>query len=471
MTDELKRTPESAEPSETAPGQPQAPAGQFDEQSAAQLARMNEQLRREIGQCRRAEEKSQRQADLQAVVNRLLLLCAEDTPLDQLLQRALDLLVSIPWLSLESKGAVFLVPKGGRHLVMAANKGLPESVRLKCAEVAFGHCLCGQAAESGDTVFADCVDERHETMYNGIEAHGHYCVPLTDTGSTIGVLTLYVKEGHPRKPEEEDFLAGVAAALAGIITHRRAREDLRHAQERLRENERLAAIGQTVASISHCMKNFFTPVRLGIDLLARETQGRLEDHSDVIAMLSRAAARLEILLMEMLDQSRDREVVCEPTDLQSLFDEAARMLAPQAEHHGVRIQTEVTPEAAQALTDSQQLFRAILNLGTNAIDAMPNGGLLAVRASVVSHDGATGVLAIEVSDTGPGILPDAAERMFEPFFSTKGSMGTGLGLSFVKSFVDQSRGAIKVESAPGARGTVIRMLLPAGGKTGPVEPE
>ncbi len=132
-------------------------------------------------------------------------------------QTCLDILIErTPWLSIIKSGAVFLTdPHGATNdLHLVAEHRLAEPLKTLCAKVKEGHCLCGRAASSGTLIHASCVDHRHETRFDGMTPHGHYAVPLSSANGRLGVLTLYLAEGHQRCADEEAFLQRVAGAMA-----------------------------------------------------------------------------------------------------------------------------------------------------------------------------------------------------------------------------------------------------------------
>ncbi len=182
-----------------------------------------------------AEAQIRRAHQIQSVLNRLLQLSLEPLSLDEMLGRIIDRIVSIPWLALESKGGVFLVEEEREVLVLKVHRGLPPSLQIICARVPFGICLCGRAARSRQIEFADRVNDRHENVYEGIEPHGHYCVPIVGADKKVlGVLNLYLKEGHRCDERETQFLCAVASVLAGIIERQRAVEALRESEGKYR---------------------------------------------------------------------------------------------------------------------------------------------------------------------------------------------------------------------------------------------
>ncbi|MBM3240467.1 PAS domain S-box protein [Candidatus Poribacteria bacterium] len=189
---------------------------------------------RDITERKQAEEEIRRNYDIQRVTNSLLRLSLEDIPLEELLNRAVDLILSIPWLAFESRGGIFLVEDEPNVLVMKAQNGLSEPIQKACRQVPFGRCLCGQAALAQEIQFANYLDARHQTRYEGITPHGHYCVPILSAGRTVGVINMYLREEHPRNEKEEQFLRAVADVLAGIIKRRQAEKALQVSEEEYR---------------------------------------------------------------------------------------------------------------------------------------------------------------------------------------------------------------------------------------------
>jgi serine phosphatase RsbU (regulator of sigma subunit)/serine/threonine protein kinase len=176
---------------------------------------------------------------IQQALNAILRISLEPISLDEQLDRVLGLILELPWLALERKGSIYLADEEAQVLVRKAQVGMPAGALSACARVPFGTCLCGQAIVAGEVVFASCLDARHTIRYPGMVPHGHYCVPIGSGERPIGLLTLYVREGHQWLAREEHFLRAVADVLAGIIERQQT-------QERLREQLRLAAFGRDV---------------------------------------------------------------------------------------------------------------------------------------------------------------------------------------------------------------------------------
>ncbi len=191
---------------------------------------------RDVTESRRTHLELQRNYDIQRVLNSLLsmTLDLDEDPKEEFLSKALNLLLEVHWLTLESRGAIFLVEDEPEVLVMKAHGGLAEPIVRACSRIAFGSCLCGRAAALGQTIFTDKVDPRHETTYQGMAPHGHYCVPLFVGGEVIGIINLYLREGYVPQEGEQEFLAAYANALAAAIARRRAEKALRASEARIR---------------------------------------------------------------------------------------------------------------------------------------------------------------------------------------------------------------------------------------------
>jgi PAS domain S-box-containing protein len=195
---------------------------------------------------KRSKEELEQNYQAQTALNKLMHLSLETSSQPEVFDCALDLLTSLSWLTLEKKGAIFLVEDDPQTLVMKAEHGLSAPLLGTCARVPFGHCMCGRAALSGKIEFADRLDERHEVRYQGISPHGHYCVPLVSAGKVLGVINLYVKEGHHRNEKEEEFLHTVAGMLAGIIERKRVEEEITQSHAQLERS--FEAIVKTISA-------------------------------------------------------------------------------------------------------------------------------------------------------------------------------------------------------------------------------
>ena len=177
---------------------------------------------RDISQRKRNEARIRLDREQQHALREILEIGIGDGMLEQRLENCLDRLLTVSWLTLLPKGGIFVMASEGLRLL--ADRNFSPEIRASCARVALGHCLCGRVAESGATLYAECVDHRHDIRYSGMTDHGHYSLPLKAGEEVLGVLVLYLPVGHPRIAEEQDFLEAVGDALAGVLRRDRVEQ-------------------------------------------------------------------------------------------------------------------------------------------------------------------------------------------------------------------------------------------------------
>ena len=204
------------------------------EERTAELASANRVLNEEIKERKQMEDALKAQNERRDALSIILTIIQQNIPFEVQLKKILEALFSNTWLQVLRKGAIFTVEKGSGELSLAVHHGFNDAVLASCSRVPFGKCLCGRAAASGETIFSDSLDERHEITYDGIETHGHYCVPIMAEKEVLGVINLYVNEGYRRERYEEEFLMAVANAMASLIERRRAEEGLKQKSRELK---------------------------------------------------------------------------------------------------------------------------------------------------------------------------------------------------------------------------------------------
>jgi len=242
------------------------------------------------------------------------------------------------------------------------------------------------------------------------------------------------------------------------------------AEERIRQSEKMEAIGQLTGGIAHDFNNILTVITGTIEILASAV-AKEPQLAAITRMIDEAAARGADLTQHLLAFARRQPLQPRDVDVNTLIIDTAKLLRPTLGEH-IEIESVFKDETCFATVDPNHLATAILNLALNSRDAMPNGGKLIVETGAAyldenyadMHDDVQpGHYAlIAVSDTGNGIPSVMLDKVFNPFFTSKGAgKGTGLGLSMVYGFVKQSAGHIKIYSEEGY-GTTIKMYLPPG---------
>ncbi|NWF36234.1 MHYT domain-containing protein [Mariprofundus sp. KV] len=159
-------------------------------------------------------------ADINKSLSEILSLALENMTLSETLQKVLDVLLSIEWLALDKKGSIFLADSKSSCLKMVAERNLGDDLKQLCSSVEYGRCLCGLAAERKTLIFKSNIDADHVTRPDGMEDHGHYCVPILSPAGLLGVINLYVQPDHVKNSEETTFLTAVADAIANIIQNK-----------------------------------------------------------------------------------------------------------------------------------------------------------------------------------------------------------------------------------------------------------
>lgn len=533
-----------------------------------------------------AEEELELNYGFQSVINLILGLSLEDIGLGEFLSRTLNLIITVPWLSFEAKGAVFLVEEKAGILVLRAHRGFTEPQIKKCRQVPFGWCLCGRAALYREIQFAHSIDERHDIRHEGMTPHGHYCIPIQSGGRVLGVLNLYLSENHRRNNKDEEFLTAVANTMAGIIERRRAEQALAAEKERLavtlrsigdgvfttdvegrillvnkvaenctgRANEeavgkflhdilplageitgeavqspveialntgrifgpagyilrvpetgtkrfvsvtcspifdadskiigavlvcrditgqkkmeeemlkadKLDSLGILAGGIAHDFNNILMGVILDI-YLAKMSLNPRDEGFKALSEAEGALMQAKGLTQQLLTFSKGGAPVLKTVTVGELIRESSSFVLRGS---NVRCEFSIPEELWPVEVDEGQISQVINNLVINAVQAMPDGGVIEVRAENTAVAGGQlqpvepgAYVKIAVQDHGVGIPQDHLEKIFDPYFTTK-RKGSGLGLSTSYSIIKNHGGYIFAESETG-RGSTFYIYLPA----------
>ena len=269
---------------------------------------------------------------------------------------------------------------------------------------------------------------------------------------TLGFAQSALRGANRALSERAEALSQANELLAEQIEERAKAED------QLRQSQKMQALGQLTGGIAHDFNNLLTVIQGSADILTRDqlADDRRKRFANAIVQAAENAA---VLTSQLLAFARRQPLKPEVVDL-SLLVAGMTDLLDRTMSERIRIETRLDPAVCPVTVDRNQLQSAILNIASNARDAMSDGGIL--RVSVTSMPSASGerMAAVSISDTGSGMDSETVSRIFEPFFTTKMTgKGTGLGLSQVYGFATQSGGDVLVDSAPG-KGTTVTILLP-----------
>lgn len=291
-------------------------------------------------------------------------------------------------------------------------------------------------------------------------------VPLRFQGQVIGTLVLMDDRPDWVFKEEHLQLLGLLAPQVTVwIRNARLYQELQEriqaqkvAENRLVRSARLAAVGELAAGVAHELNNPLTTVTGFVELVLDELPAD-SPHRQDLELVLKESQRARGVVRRLLDFSRPAENQRVSTDLNELVQDSLALIHHLARTGGVEIRLELAEKLPWISVDPAQIKQVLLNLGHNAIQAMPHGGVMRVKTGTVNRDGREG-LFVSVSDTGEGISPENLERIFEPFFTTRAAgSGTGLGLSVSYGIITEHAGSIDVDSQLG-KGSRFTIFLP-----------
>lgn len=397
-----------------------------------------------------------------------------------------------------------------RNLLRSVIDNLPDSIVLKDADGRFvldnaEHFRRLGASDSsevlGRTVYDFFPDEIAESFHQSdltilqtgqplinheehtFDVHGHKRWQLTtkvpwrdEEGVILGVLAI-TRDITEQKEAQENLARAYAEltqsreeVMAAMAKLQGAHQQLRDVQLQLIEAEKMKSIGRLAAGIAHEVKNPLAVIKMGVDFLAQQPLGD-ETVTLILKEMADAVQRADGVIRGLLDFSRPKQLEVKREDLNAIIAQAAKLVRGEMKGNS-RILQELQHDLPPLALDGAKISQVFINLLTNALHAMEDGGTLTVRTYCKQLTGmglnigdlrgenfriGERLVVAEIDDTGHGIPEDKLGKIFEPFFTTKPTgKGTGLGLSVVKTIVDLHGGTIDLRNLPerGARATV-----------------
>ncbi len=282
------------------------------------------------------------------------------------------------------------------------------------------------------------------------------CVPIKGRERILGVIHVdcSVSE-HTYSTEQLRLLTAIGYQTGLAIENVRL-------YEAAVQGERLAAVGETVASLSHHIKNILQALGAGIDVVELGLKrDNLTKAKDAWPIVQRNLGKINDLILNMLAFSKSREPLLEKTNINHVLNECVELINPRADERGVAVMSDLDDLPAIP-ADPAGLQQAFMNLLTNALEAVSDG--TGVTTVFSKYDSMNRDVVVKIMDNGSGIGAEELGRIFNPFWSSKGQKGTGLGLAVAKKVFEEHRGRIEVASKIG-EGTTFTVTLPAmGGK-------
>lgn len=342
-----------------------------------------------------------------------------------------------------------------------------------------------QVIDSGTAFIHQYRIRRQDGSYYWIEANGR--VNRNEIGTAISFPGVLIDLEDRRAVEaERDQATSALRTLNETLEQRVAArtQELMHAEEQLRQAQKMEAVGQLTGGLAHDFNNLLAGISGALELMgSRIAQGRFTDLEKYMVAAQGAAKRAAALTHRLLAFSRRQTLDPRPTDvnglIEGMIDLIQRTVGP-----GIQVRMDGDSALWPAMVDPSQLENGLLNLCLNARDAMPGGGRITIETTNLKLDAQSArsqdvppgdYLSVCVTDTGTGMAPDVIAKAFDPFFTTKPiGQGTGLGLSMIYGFAKQSGGQVRIHSRVG-EGMTLCIYLPryhgdASGDEGAVPP-
>ena len=349
---------------------------------------------------------------------------------------------------------------------LAKEIGLVEDTIIPIDENGLGRCVQGHLVYESD-IASTQVEFPRKLASAGMRSV--VIAPLLVESQVFGVL-ICARRGADafvsgeceflRQVSEHTALASHQAQLYGAL--QRAYDDLRQTQQQVMQQERLRALGQMASGIAHDINNAISPMSLYADALLEREPNLTDTGRKQLETIQRAVDDVAATVARMGEFYRLREprATLHPVDLNMLAEHVVDLTrarwSDMAQQRGVVIQLrlELDPELRQIAAVESQIRDALVNLVFNAVDAMPGGGPLTIRTRGTGSG--RNKVSIEIIDSGVGMDEDTRRRCLEPFFTTKGQRGTGLGLAMVYGVAERHGATLDIESQTG-KGTTVRL--------------
>jgi PAS domain S-box-containing protein len=370
--------------------------------------------------------------------------------------------------------ALFVVRVGAHSLGLALELAMQEHARIPIDANGLARCVRGELVNEPD-LRTSAFPFPQRLVRGGL--HSLVVAPLQSESRVFGILVAARRAAHAFSSGECEFLrqlsAHVALAARQAELHgslQQAYDELRLTQQAAMQQERLRALGQMASGIAHDINNAISPVALYAESLIEHEQGLSERGRRQLGTIAGAIDDVAATVARMREFYRQRDAphTLAPVQLNPVVQQVIDLTRarwsdmPQQRGAVIRLVTELAPHLPAILGVDNEVREALINLVFNAVDAMPEGGVLTLRtrSSSPAVDGAPPQqVCVEVTDTGTGMDEDTRRRCLEPFFTTKGERGTGLGLAMVYGVAQRHGASIDIDSAPG-RGTTMRLSFP-----------
>ncbi len=336
------------------------------------------------------------------------------------------------------------------EVALGEKSGKVRHKRIKLNQGIAGHAAATGRVVNVQNVYTDKRFYRELDQKSGFKTTSILAVPLKRKERLIGVLEILNKKGGKPFRKDDITLAKIIASQAAVVI-----ENARLYADNLKA-EKMAAVGQTIAGVSHDIKNILAGLQGGMELV---DMGLKQEDEETLAggwkMVRGNIGKVSDMVLDMLNYSREKGPNLQATDLNRLVSNAAQLYSEKTAEKKASFSLNLDKQIDKTMLDPAGMERVILNLVNNSFDALPEtNGCITVQTSLSGKN-----ILLSIGDNGCGIPKDKIDKIFGLFFSTKGSKGTGIGLAVVHKIIKEHHGKISVKSKPG-EGTVFDISLP-----------
>ena len=368
-----------------------------------------------------------------------------------------------------AQGELIVTSVGVNSEALAMELAMTERARVPVGEDSLARCVRGELVYEPDLSQAQAAFAARLVK---ADLHAMVAAPLRVESKVFGVLIVARLEANSFSSADCEFLRQLSEHVA-LATHQaqlyeslqKAYDDLRQSQQAVMQHERLRALGQMASGIAHDINNAISPIALYTESMLEREPGLSPRARDQLRTIHRAIDDVAQTVTRMREFYRQREpqLALAPLDInglaQQVLDLTRARWSDMAHQRGIAIElrTELAAGLPPIMGAENEIREALTNLVFNAVDAMPQGGTLTLRTRVAGESGARRVV-VEVGDSGIGMDDDTRRRCLEPFFTTKGERGTGLGLAMVYGAMQRHNAEIEIDSTVGV-GTTVRLCF------------
>lgn len=363
---------------------------------------------------------------------------------------------------------------GGKSLPLAESLAMTEQGRIEIDQNGLSRCVTGRLVYEPD-IRASAFPFPQRLARGGLRSF--VAAPLQVESQVFGALIVARTAQDAFVSGECEFLRQLSEHVA-LASHQaqltaalqQAYDDLRRTQDAVMQQERLRALGQMASGIAHDVNNALSPIALYAESILESDASLSPQSRSKLEIVQRAADDAAHTISRMKDfyRQRDSQLILAPVRVDMLLQQVQDLTksrwkdTPQQRGVAIEMRMDLSADLPPVLGVESELREALVNLVFNAVDALPNGGLVTLRARMHNE---RRLVSIEVTDNGVGMDETTRQRCLEPFFTTKGEAGSGLGLAMVYGVVQRHGGDVDIASAPG-KGTTIKLTFGAAGEAG-----